>query len=129
MGLAERRLVTAAQEQEFKPFEAKVKEICGFDVKLTFDWAALENNSQCQWICENKKVSSYIFERVTDALKSVCADDMGKTAARERLKEIQMFPAAGDPEFANGILTVRNDVTGNGAYDAAQIQAVIEKGL
>jgi len=44
MGLAERRLVAAAQEQEFKPFEAKVKEICGFDVKLTFNWAALENN-------------------------------------------------------------------------------------
>lgn len=105
MGLAERRLVTAAQEQEFKPFQAKVKEICGYDVKLTFDWAALENNSQCQWICENKKVSSYIFERVTDALAAVCADDMGKTAARERLKEIQMFRAAG------------------------QIQAVIEKGL
>ncbi|MBN8541091.1 MAG: hypothetical protein J0L82_11940 [Deltaproteobacteria bacterium] len=57
------------------------------------------------WICENKKVSSYIFERVTDALAAVCADDMGKTAARERLKEIQMFRAAG------------------------QIQAVIEKGL
>jgi hypothetical protein len=54
---------------------------------------------------------------------------MGKTAARERLKEIQMFAEAGEPEFANGVLTIRNDVTGNGAYDAVQIQAVIEKGL
>lgn len=129
MGLAERRLVSAAQEQEFKPFANKVKEICGFDVKLTFDWASIENNSQCQWICENKKISDYIFERVTTALTAVCADDMGKTAARERLKEIQMFPIAGSPEFENGVLTVRNDVTGNGAYDAEQIQAVIEKGL
>ncbi len=129
MGLAERRLVTAAQEQEFKPFEASVKEICGFDVKLTFDWAAIEANSSCEWICSNKKISDYIFNRVTEALKAICADDMGKTAVREHLKEIHMFPTAGDPEFANGILTIRNDVTGNGAYGADQIQAIMEKGL
>ena len=40
-----------------------------------------------------------------------------------------MFPAAGEPEFANGVLTIRNDVTGNGAYGAGQIQAVNDKGL
>jgi hypothetical protein len=74
-------------------------------------------------------VSDHIFDRITEALKAVCADDMGKTAARERLKEIQMFPTAGEPEFTNGALIVRNDVTGNGAYDSGQIQAVIEQGL
>jgi hypothetical protein len=89
MGLAERRLVAAAQEQEFKPFQAMVKEICGYDVKLTFDWAALENNSQRQWICENKKVSSYIFGRVTDALKAVCADDMGRQLLASDLKRFK----------------------------------------
>lgn len=129
MGLAERRYVAAAQEQEFKPFAAKLKEVCGFDVKLTFDWASIENNSQCQWICENKKATDYIFDRVITALSAICADDMGKTAARERLKEINMIPAAGDLDFTNGVLTIRNDCTGNGAYDAASIQAVVEKGL
>lgn len=129
MGLAERRFVATAQEQEFKPFAEKMKGILGYEVALTFDWAAIEAHAECQRICENKKISSYIFDRLTETFTAVCADDMGKTAVREKLKEIKMIPAAGELEFANGVFTVRNDVTGNGAWGADQLQAEVEKGL
>ena len=129
MGLAERKLVQAAKDTDFKSFSENVKAICGFDVKLSFDWAAVENHADCQWICANKKYNDYFFDRVTTVLTTICGDDMGKTAVREKLKEINMIPAAGDLDFTNGVFTIRNDLVGNGAYDAEQIQNVLEKGL
>ncbi len=129
MGLAERRLVATAQEQEFKPFAENMKNILGYEVTLTFDWGAVENHSDCQWICSNKKATDYMFNRLEETFKAVCADDMGKTAVREKLKEIKMVPSAGDLEFAGGVFTIRNDLTGNGAWGADQIQAELEKHL
>lgn len=129
MGLAERKAVAAAKETDYKAFESTMKNICGFDVKMNFDWAQVESNDQCMWICENKKYNSYLLDCVVEAVKNICADDMGKEAVKAGLKEIQMFPVAGDLEFKGGVLTVRNDLTGNGAYDAGSIQSTLEKGL
>lgn len=129
MGLAERKAVSAAKETEFTQFEAKVKEICGFDIKLTFDWSLIENHRECGWICDNKKASDYMFNRIVEVLTKVCSDEMGKSAVRESLKEVNMIPATGELEFKDGVLTVRNDLTGNGAYGADQIQEILEKNL
>ncbi len=129
MGLAERKVVATVKDTEFKMFEAKVKEICGFDVKLDFDWGAAEGNKELTWICENKKFNYYMWEPVTTALTTVCADAMGKDAIKAGLKEIKMIPATGDLSFTNGVLTIHNDLTGNGAYGADRIQETLEKGL
>lgn len=48
MGLAERRLVAAAQEQEFKPFAEKIKGVLGYDVALDFDWGADQIQSELE---------------------------------------------------------------------------------
>ena len=129
MGLAERRAVQTAKDTDFKNFEASVKALCGYDLKLTFDWAALENHKECAWICANQKYNDYMFTKITEALTKICADDMGKTAMREKIKEINMIPAAGELKFAGGVFTVNNDLTGNGAWGADQIQEHIEKEL
>jgi hypothetical protein len=129
MGLAERKAVHEVKENAFKEFEAKVAQVCGFSPKLEFDWATLENNPECVSFIERKRPSAYMFDRVLTALTAVCADDMGKSAIKEGLKEIKMIPAAGSLEFVGGVLTVRNCFGMNGAYDAKQIQNVLEKGL
>lgn len=129
MGLAERKAIAAAKDSDYKEFEEQVKSICGFEVKLTFDWAMVENHADCIWICASKRYNGYMFEPVTAALKNICGDDMGREAIKAGLKEINMIPATGDLEFSAGVLTVRNDLTGNGAYGAENIQEVLEKGL
>ncbi len=129
MGLAERKAVQNIKETDFKNLQTKVKEICGYDLKLTFDWAAVENHSECMYICENKKYNDYMFDSVTTALTNICGDEMGKTAVREKLKEVNMIPSAGEMDFTNGVFTIRNDLCGNGAYGADSIQQTLEKNL
>lgn len=129
MGLAERRAVQTVKDTDYKSFEASTKAICGYDLKLNFDWAALENHKECGWICENKKYNGYMFEKVTEALTKICADEMGKTAMREKIKEINMVPTTGELTFAAGVFTIHNDLTGNGAWGADQIQEKLEKEL
>lgn len=129
MGLAERRLVTATQEKEFKPFTEKMKGILGYDVTYDFDWSALENHKEINWISENQKVTKNCFDKVSEAFSKICADDMGKSAVREKLKVIKMVPTPGDLEFNDGTFTIRTCVAGNGVWGADQIQEAIEKHL
>ena len=129
MGLAERKAVAALKDTDYKTFEKKVSSLCGFDIPLTVDWAALENHPQCIWICENKKYNVHMFEPVIDALTAIVADKMGKDAVKDGLKKIMLIPKSGDLEFAQGTLTVRSDLAGSGAYDTEAIQAALEKGL
>ena len=128
MGLAERRAVQIVKDTDYKSFESKVKRICGYDLKLTFDWAALEADPQCVAICERKQYNDRMFDQVTEALERICADEMGKAALREQVKEINLVPAHGELDFSNGIVTILCDL--NGMYhDAKEIQTLIEKKL
>ena len=129
MGLAERRAVQTAKDTDYKAFEEKMKGICGYDVALNFDWAAVENHAECTSICERKKYNDYMLDRVVNVFTSVCSDDMGKSAVREKLKEVKMVPTTGDLSFAGGVFTVHNDLTGQGAWGEDQIKAALEKGL
>lgn len=129
MGLAERKGIQVAKDTDYKAFTARVTEICGFLPKVEFDWSIVESHQDCIWILDNKKYNSYMFDRVIEVLTAVCSDDMGKNAVRDGLKEIKMMPLAGELEFTGGVLTIRNDLTGNGAYDTDRIREVLEKGL
>jgi hypothetical protein len=129
MGLAERKAVAAIKENEFKPFESQVKLISGVDLTIDFDWAPLEAHPECIFILEYKKCTEYIFSRVLEVFTKVCSDQMGKDAVKASLKGLKLIPVAGDLEFKDGILTVRNDCTGNGAYSADSIMTILEKNL
>lgn len=129
MGLAERKLVQAAKDGDFKHFQDEINQLCGKEVKLNFDWSTVESHSEGKSILENKRYKSFMFDRIVLALKNIASDDMGKTALKETLKEIHMIPEAGAPSFEGGILTIRNDLTGNGAYSAEHIQQFLEKNL
>jgi hypothetical protein len=129
MGLAERKVIAAVKETDYKAFESTMKTFCGFDVKMNLDWAQVGNNEQGLWIGENKKYNSYLLDRALEAVTKICSDDMSTEAVKSGLKEIQMFHLDGALEFKCGELTVRNDLTGNGAYQANSIQNTLEKGL
>jgi hypothetical protein len=129
MGLAERKAVASIKDTEFKNFEAQIKQIIGVELSIEFDWAVLEAHKDCVWIGERKKCSEYMFDRIIEVFLKVCADQMGKDAVKESVKGLKLIPSAGDVNFSKGILTVRNDVAGNGAYSANQIREVLEKDL
>ena len=129
MGLAERKVVAAIKESDYKTFEAKLKKLCGFDVNVSMDWATLENHENACWIWENNKHNEMMFNCVTQAFEAICVDQMGKDAVKEKLKEIKLVPTSGDLSFSNGILLVSNDLNGNGHYSADRIQSILEQGL
>lgn len=129
MGLAERRALVEVKENQYKLFETELKNICGKDIKIDFDWATIENHERLIWICENDKFNYFIFEPILTALRSICSDNMGKEAVLTGLNEIKMIPKTGDLDFTAGVLTVRNDLTGNGAYNTDRIRKALEAGL
>jgi hypothetical protein len=129
MGLAERKLVQAAKETDYKDFETKMKGIVGFDVKLDFDWATLEACNDFADAMRLKRYNERIFDRIAEAFTEICADDMGKTAVKEGLKEIKMFAKEGPVEFAAGVLTVNSDLGSGGSWPASRIKSEVEKGL
>ncbi len=130
MGLAERKLVQAAKDIDFKNFEQNLNKVCGFLPKVDIDWSALENHKDCVWAFENKEQNTLLFDPIIEALKSVCSDEMGKTALREGLKAIKISFAAGELEFSKGTLFVRSDIAGmDGAWDFDAIKTKLEKGL
>jgi hypothetical protein len=129
MGLAERKAVAAIKETEFKDFMSNLQAVCGFEVKVEVDWNVIEAHKDGVWIGERKKCTEFLFGRVIEVFTKVCADAMGKDAVKDAVKGIHLIPSSGSPEFKDGILTVRNDVVGNGSHSVDQIKAVLEKGL
>jgi hypothetical protein len=101
----------------------------GYDVTLDFEWNALENHKEINWISENQKLTSNCFDKIMEALSKVCADEMGKSAVREKLKMIKIVPTPGDLDFNEGTFTIRTCVVGNGVWGADQIQEALEKHL
>jgi hypothetical protein len=129
MGLAERKLIQSVMDGDFKTFQSEINQVCGKDVKLSFDWSLLENHTNTKYIVEEKIYRSNMLDRILTALKNIASDDMGKAALKEGLKEIHMIPDGKAPTFEGGILTVRNGLAGEGAWDTEHIQKVIESKL
>jgi hypothetical protein len=129
MGLAERRLVQAVKDADFKDFETKMKQITGTDVKLDFDWASLELSGEFNDVMNGKRYNSRLFNRIVEAFSAICGDDMGKDAVKEGLKEIKIAAKEGPLLFTAGVLTVNSDLGLGGAWPADTIKQTIEKGL
>lgn len=128
MGLAERKAVAAAKETDFKKFEEKMRTWCGNGVKLTFDWTALENDPNCEYICTNKRYNDNMFDVVSKVFETVCADKMGKEAVNASVKEVQMIPIEGKLEFKDGVLVIRSNLA-SGSWRPSVIQEILEAGL
>ena len=129
MGLAEKRAVQTVKENNLKTFEAEAKNVCGFAVGVDVDWSSLENHKDCVWIVANNKPQTEWFDKTKEALVSICADAMGKTALKEKLKKIYYLNSSGELVLKEGTLTIPSSLDGQGIWGADQITDYLEKQL
>lgn len=97
MGLAERRVAKAFQENEYENFLSEIKEVIGKDVEVDVNWDSLSEEGMSH-LYEEAWAKVY-FEPVKEALKSICSDDMGKEALNESLTKI-IIKNEGDIHYA-----------------------------
>ncbi|GAL62830.1 hypothetical protein [Algibacter lectus] len=110
MGLKENRFTKTFQEEQFPQLKAQIIEAAGFDVPLNIEWTKLFEDRFLHLY--NDSYPKIYFLPFIEALTSITADDMGKEALAESLKEIHITNTQDhhNPSnafsFSNGILTL-----------------------
>jgi len=117
MGLAERRIIKTFQENQYESFLKEVKEVVGKDLEIDVAWdtIALDGMSHLY----EKAWPQVYFEPTITALKSICADDIGKEAIAGELNKIVIKNEGGISSahkwvnFENNTLTLDHKPTTN----------------
>jgi hypothetical protein len=85
VGLNERRKIKELQEQTFPGRIKEIEEICGAPIPFEVDWESLADDAEALNFIDN--ISCH---RLNMALRTICRDDMGKSAVRDGLKQIKL---------------------------------------
>ena len=89
MGLVEKRIAAALQKDQFPNWKKMVIDACGL-TKLQFEvaWEELVKEGFGDWYPKN--VEYNFFGPLTEALESICADDLGKEAFATKIKRVHI---------------------------------------
>lgn len=87
MGLAERRLAESIKSNELPAFQKKINEIAGYEIKIEVDWDTFTSFDETPL----NRLTSVMFESVEFIIKSICIDEMGKEALKEKLNRIHLI--------------------------------------
>lgn len=135
LNLAERRILQEFQKDPYiSGYEALIQKMTNSNVKVEVDWASVENTEDATWVLRDQAtwVRKYFFKNFEDGLTSICSDEAGKTAFKEKIKKI-VFTNSQDKIGAfieNGVFTLRSCLRGrNGTPDQYNIQDCFEKNL
>ncbi|MCK6597635.1 MAG: hypothetical protein L6Q37_04665 [Bdellovibrionaceae bacterium] len=94
MGLAEKRAIESFKSGKFNEFQKQIEGIIGFAVEFDISWdnfgSQLEGRSNPSETM-NDYMEGMFFAPMINAFRSICSDDMGKTALKSALKKIQMI--------------------------------------
>ena len=105
MGIAERRKIQELQQTVFPERQREIAEICGAEIPYDVDWDSLADDAEALDFIDN--VSCH---RVNMALRTICVDDLGRTAVREGLRRIALRNVAEPSEmrmtFDDGTLSM-----------------------
>lgn len=85
MGLNERRKIKELQDTTFPARVKEIEEICGKAIPYEVDWESLADDAEALNFIDNLSC-----HRLNMALRTICIDDMGREAVRERLKLIKL---------------------------------------
>jgi hypothetical protein len=131
MGLAERRAVKAFQDNKYPKIKSEIDSAAGFDVPLEVQWEGLAAEDYSQYYDEYF-VKVY-FKPLTEALKAIAIDDMGKEALRDGLKKVVIrHTGSSEASFSNGTFTIDHSPNSNVDYwedRRKEWQTLLEKGL
>jgi hypothetical protein len=85
MGLAEKRLAEAIRTEKLPEFEAKLKSISGYDLKVDLNWDTFTAYNEYPL-----SRLDIIFDDLESFVKKICADDMGKEALKDKVSTIHL---------------------------------------
>ncbi len=112
MGLAEKRAIEAFKTNNFNQLKSEIESLTGFPVEFDITWdnfsSQLEGRSSpVETMTEY--MTCMFFKPLINAFRSICVDDMGKTALKSLLKKVQMINTGnfyGDSgvSFESGVL-------------------------
>ncbi|MGS2763017.1 hypothetical protein [Sinomicrobium sp. M5D2P9] len=89
MGLQERKAAKAIEDQYLGDYQKEINEIVGKELPVNINWDTFE----LDFI---KFVPSVCLQRLTDSLKEICADDMGKEAVQESINTVEVYCIPGE---------------------------------
>ncbi len=103
MGLNERRKIKELQETTLPERVKEIEEICGKSIPYEVDWDSLADDAEGLNFLDN--ISCH---RLNMALRTICADELGKEAVREGLRTIKLKNVKNKADmkisFADGVL-------------------------
>ncbi len=99
MGLAERRRIATIKEQHAPRFQKEMKDAVGFDLPFEIDMASFPENDKVL-DCYDYYYESYGPGLVVKVMKSVCADNLGRDAVKEKFDKVIFRNAAKSPDDA-----------------------------
>jgi hypothetical protein len=135
--LAERRAITAYQQNTFPAYQKQIQAAVGFALALDVKWNSIATPGEADNYGKDEYWTKVYFIPLKDALAAVASDDMGKQALAAKLKSVVItYNDKGDrgAVFENGVLTLNYrpyaDVDETPIKERTkQIQTVLENAL
>ena len=130
MGLEEKRRIKELQEVTLPERVREIEEICGAPIPYNVDWDSLANDAAGLNFLDNLSC-----HRLNMALRTICADDLGKEAIRESLTSVKLVNVADVADksivFADGVLEMHCAYAqgAEGMIPDSEIHAVLMAGL
>ena len=130
MGLNERRKIKELQDVTFPGRVKEIEEICGAPIPYEVDWDSLADDAPGLNFIDNLSC-----HRLNMALRSICLDDMGKSAVRDGLKLVKLKNVKDKADmkiaFAAGVLEMHcaYALGADGMFNDNAIREVLEKNL
>jgi hypothetical protein len=113
--LAERRALKAYQDDVYPGQIAAIRQAAGFELPVDVKWEAVARPGQADRFAREGHFTKVYFTPLTEALKGVASDQMGRDALKARLKQVVITydkataPISNYPNgltFADGVLTI-----------------------
>jgi len=105
MGLIEKRLIKEAKESWVPEEEKDMREVIGAPVVVDIQWSTFEKDEAAL-----KSVQHLGVRKLTNALRVICVDELGKEAVREQIKRIVVanLEGGGEPsvKLEGGVVTL-----------------------
>ncbi|MEO8703974.1 MAG: hypothetical protein ABI867_28245 [Kofleriaceae bacterium] len=135
MGLAERRALKEFQDKQFPELRNEIQKAAGFPVPIEVSWEQLAVEGQIDYYKE--AWTEIFFKPVTEALRQITRDDMGREALKSGLKKVEFRNSTGSYSphsaitFTNGALVIDHELSNVGdTKDRTKfIIELVEKGL
>lgn len=128
MGIAEKRTAESIKVEKLPEFEAKLKDIAGYDIKIDIDWNTF--TAYDQYPLSRLDI---IFDDLESFVKKICVDDMGKEALQDKMKTIHLTNTENNDEVNMELkdntllLTIQLVQASFSSQTDSQIAAYVEK--